>query len=120
MSALDTPPMRLDGPSSSYEGQRFPKNERDAHIPRLLKQEIAGRAECGFARHPPLLIRRSLGVARRDLGQRLFDQLVHKVVGFDAESLAAGDFDIRTLAILFGKHETQLNAATRRERHHLI
>ncbi len=39
------------------------------------------------------------GMARRHLVQRLLDQLVDQVVGLHAETLAAGDLDVRALRV---------------------
>ena len=46
---------------------------------------VATRRRCGF---------RILSVPRRNLFQSFFDQLVDEIVGFDAQSFAAGDFDV--------------------------
>ena len=65
-------------------------------------------------------LRRVLRMARLDLDQRGLDELVDQVVGLHAEALASRDFDVRPLAVLFGKLDAQIGAAARRERHHLV
>ena len=55
------------------------------------------------------------GVPGGDLFERLRDQGIHQVVGFDAESLAAGDFDVGALAVLFGKRRCPRSAQQRGE-----
>ena len=59
-------------------------------------------------------------MAGGDLFERLGDQVVHQIVGFDAESLAAGDFYVRALAVLVGERNAEVGAAARGECHHFV
>ena len=61
-----------------------------------------------------------VGMAGTYLFERLGDQVVHQIVGFDAESLAAGDFDVRALAVLLGERNAEVGAAARGKRHHFV
>ena len=72
---------------------------------------VATRRRCGF---------RIFGMPRRDFFQRLLDQLVDEIVGLDAQPLAAGDFDVGLLLVLFGQLDPHLDAGARRERDHLV
>ncbi len=62
----------------------------------------------------------SSGCRDDDLFQRFFDQVIHQVVGLDAESLASRDLHVRPLAVFFGERDAEIGAAARRKRHHLI
>ena len=64
----------------------------------------------------------SSGVALRDFLAGLLDHRVEQVVGFDAETLPAGDLDERPLGVLrIGRRrKPQLARRGMRQRHHLV
>ena len=108
------------GAGLALEAERFLEIESNHGIARVFEQEIPQRADGDLGRDHALLFGRGFGVPGGDLGQRLFDELVDEVVRLDAEPLAAGHLDVGTAAILFGKLDAQLGAASGRERHHLV
>ena len=59
-------------------------------------------------------------MARVDFGARGGDELVDQVVGLDAETFAAADFNVGFFLVFFRDVVAELDGAARRERDHLV
>ncbi len=108
------------GSCLALEAQRIFEVKRDDRVARELEHEVAERADGNLPGDLLPLSFVAAGLTRVHFGAGSGDEFVDQVVGLDAESLAAADFDVRAREILFRNVIAQLDRTARSERDHLV
>ncbi len=104
----------------AFDFQEALSFEGDHRSARELQQEVTQRAHGDFSGDGALGHRAVFRDDAKRLRPGRFNQLVHEVVGLHAQTFAPGNFDIRAFGVFDGEFDSQLGAAARRKRHHLV